>query len=74
MSVAISGFGAVWLLAGDVLCNILMACYRCFAGLSMGRICLSHHIAIYACPIPRDFHYNINMEYNSIKIIKFMKV
>jgi len=56
----------------------------------MGHVCLSHHIAIYACPIPRDSHYNINMEhtasglqfvsnirpagYNSIKIIKFMKV
>ena len=24
--------------------------------------------------IPRDSHYNINMEYSSIKIIKFMKV
>jgi len=42
----------------------------------MGHICLSHHIAIYAYPIPLvlDSHYNINMEYNSIKIIKFMKV
>jgi len=28
----------------------------------MGHICLSHHIAIYACPIPRDSHYNINMD------------
>jgi len=45
-----------------------------FTGLSMGRICLSHHVAIYACPIPRDSHYNNNMEYNSIKSIKFMKV
>jgi len=44
------------------------------AGLSMGHICLSHHITIYACPISRDSRYNINMEYNSIKIIKFMKV
>ena len=43
-----------------------------FVGLSMGHICLSHHIAIYACPIPRDSHYNISMQYNSI--IKFMKV
>jgi len=34
----------------------------------------SHHIEIYACPIPRDSHYNINMEYNSSKIIEFMKV
>jgi len=34
----------------------------------------SYHIAIYAYPIPGDSHYNINMEYNSIKIIKFMKV
>ena len=37
----------------------------------------SHAMAIYACPIPsipRDSHYNINMEYSSIKIIKFMKV
>ena len=34
----------------------------------------SHHIGIYACPIPRDSHYDIKMEYNSIKIIKFMKV
>ena len=25
-------------------------------------------------PIPRDSHYNIKMEYSSIKIIKFMKV
>jgi len=40
----------------------------------MGHISLSHHIAIYACPIPWDSHYNIDMEYNSIKIIKFMKV
>jgi len=40
----------------------------------MGHICLFHHIAIYACPIARDSHYNINMEYNSIKIIEFMKV
>jgi len=44
------------------------------AGLSMGHICLSHHITIYSYPISRDCHYNINMEYNSIKIIKFMKV
>jgi len=40
----------------------------------MGHICLSHHIEIYAYRIPRDSHYNVNMEYNSIKIIKFMKV
>jgi len=40
----------------------------------MGNISLSHHIAIYACPILQDSHYKINMEYNSIKIIKFMKV
>jgi len=42
----------------------------------MGHIYLSHShpIAIYACPIPRDSHYNINMEYKSIIIIKFMKV
>jgi len=40
----------------------------------MGHICLSHHIEIYAYPIPRDSHYNVNMEYNSIKIIKLMKV
>jgi len=40
----------------------------------MGHVRLSHHIAIYACPIPQDSHYNINIEYNSIKIIKFMKV
>jgi len=40
----------------------------------MGHICLSHHIAIYAYPISQDSHYNINMEYNSMKIIKFMKV
>jgi len=44
-----------------------------FAGLSMGHVCLSYHIAIYACPIRHDSHYNINMEYNSIKIIKLMK-
>jgi len=30
MSVAVSGFGAEWLLGGNVLCNILMVCYRCF--------------------------------------------
>jgi len=30
MSVAVSGFGAESLLGGNVLCNILMACYRCF--------------------------------------------
>jgi len=43
----------------------------------MGHIYLSHPIAIRACPIPWDSHYIIimlNMEYNSNKIIKFMKV
>jgi len=30
MSGAVSGFGAKLLLGGNVLCNILMACYRCF--------------------------------------------
>jgi len=30
MSVVVSGFGAEWLLVGNMLCNILMACYRCF--------------------------------------------
>ena len=44
------------------------------AGLYMRHICLSHHIAIYACLISWNSHYNVNMEYNSIKIIKFMKV
>ena len=34
---------------------------------SHGNLCLSH-------PIPRDFHYNVNMEYSLFKIIKFMKV
>jgi len=33
----------------------------------MGHICLSHHIAIYACSILLDSHYIINMAYNSIK-------
>ena len=33
-----------------------------------------HTVAIYACPILWDSHYNINMKYSSIKIIKFMKV
>ena len=28
--VAVSGFGAELLLGGNVLCSILMACYRCF--------------------------------------------
>ena len=33
-------------------------------------------MAIYVCPIhpiPRDAHYNIKMEYSSIKFIKFIK-
>jgi len=30
MIVAVSGFGAELLLGGNVLCNILLACYRCF--------------------------------------------
>jgi len=30
MSVAVSDIGAEWLLEGNVLCNILMECYRCF--------------------------------------------
>jgi len=30
MSVVVSGFGAAWLFVGNVLCNILMACCRCF--------------------------------------------
>ena len=34
----------------------------------------SHPMAIYDCSIPWDSHYNINMEYSSIKIIKFMKI
>ena len=29
---------------------------------------------IFVCPIPWDSYYNINMEYDSIKIVKFMKV
>ena len=36
--------------------------------------CPSHHIAIYACPTPQDSYYDINMEYNSIRIINFMKI
>ena len=36
MSVAVSGFGAEWLLDGNVLCNILMACYRCFCRIVHG--------------------------------------
>jgi len=37
-------------------------------GLTMGHICLSH-------PMGFPLHYyDINMEYNSIKLIKFMKV
>jgi len=30
MSVAVSNVGAEWLVAGNVLCNVLMACNRCF--------------------------------------------
>jgi len=30
MSVALSGFGSELLRGGNVLCNILMSCYRCF--------------------------------------------
>jgi len=30
MNVAVSAFGAEWLLGGNVSCNVLMACYRCF--------------------------------------------
>jgi len=30
MSVAVSNIGAEWLVGGNVICNILMACYRCF--------------------------------------------
>jgi len=30
MSVAVSNFGAEWLVGGNVLCNVLMECYRCF--------------------------------------------
>jgi len=77
MSVAVSGFDAEWLLGGNVLYNVLMACYRCFCRIVHGtyfsvplhtsNLCLSH-------PIPLDSHYNINMEYNSIKIIKSIKV
>jgi len=39
----------------------------------MGHIFLSHHIAIHACSLAPDSHYTINMEYNSIKVIKFVK-
>jgi len=51
MSVAVSGFGAELLLGGNVLCNILMACYRCFCRIIHGTYlsvpshsnsCLSH--------------------------------
>jgi len=30
MSVAVSNIGAEWLIGGNVTCNVLMACYRCF--------------------------------------------
>jgi len=30
MSVAVSNFVAEWLVEGNVLCNVLIACYRCF--------------------------------------------
>jgi len=56
-----------------VLCNILMACYRCFCRIVHGTYFLSHHIAIHACSLAPDSHYTINMEYNSIKVIKFVK-
>ena len=36
MSVAVSSFGAEWFLGGNVLCNILMACYRYFCRIVHG--------------------------------------
>ena len=30
MSMAVSDFDAEWLLGGNMLCNILMSCYKCF--------------------------------------------
>ena len=75
MSVAVSDFDAEWFLGGNVLCNILMRAMWVFCRIvhgtylsvpSHGNLCLSH-------PIPLVSHYNINMEYKSIKIIKFMK-
>ena len=30
MSVSVSDFGAEWLVGGNVICNVLMACNRCF--------------------------------------------
>jgi len=53
MSVAVSGVEAEWLLGGNVLCNILMAPYRCFCRIVHGtylsvpphsNLCLSHLI------------------------------
>jgi len=75
-SVAVSGCDAEWLLGGNLFCNILMVCYRCFCRI-VHRTYLSvpSHSNLYLSnPIPLDAHYNINMEYKSIKIIKFIKV
>jgi len=30
MSVAVSNTDAEWLAGGNVICNVLMVCYRCF--------------------------------------------
>jgi len=53
--------------------------FTSYTGLSMAHIYLSHShpIAILCLSHPTEFplhYYNINMEYNSIKLIKFMKV